>query len=206
MPAPLPIEMRRQIVERHEQGESLRSVSAELKLSYSTVKNIWAYWRGNGTLQPNYEQAKQTGTRQYSAVYDMSLQLKRDHPTWGAGLIHLQLEKIYPDQALPSVRTLQRWFRMAGIGRSPKVQKRKSLAIRRGHTVHEVWAVDAKEKIRLSDGSKASWLTMTDEASGAILHSESFSPRDMGASPSRSSTKQLPTSLPDLGDAYNDTL
>jgi hypothetical protein len=32
-----------------------------------------------------------------------------------------------------------------------------------------VWAVDAKEQIRLADGTWGSWLVVSDEASGAIL-------------------------------------
>ena len=34
---------------------------------------------------------------------------------------------------------------------------------------HEVWQVDAVEKQRLANGHQASWLTVTDEATGAIV-------------------------------------
>jgi hypothetical protein len=48
--------------------------------------------------------------------------------------------------------------------------------------VHQVWAVDAKEQMRLKDGSAASWLVVTDEGSGAILDAQAFPPQKLGFS------------------------
>lgn len=44
--------------------------------------------------------------------------------------------------------------------------------------MHEVWAVDAKEQMKLHDATGACWLTLTDEASGAILSTRAFPTRD----------------------------
>lgn len=46
--------------------------------------------------------------------------------------------------------------------------------------MHEVWAVDAKERMQLQDGSWASWLTITDESSGAILYCVAFAEQYWG--------------------------
>lgn len=182
MPAALPLEMRRQIVEGHRAGKSLWEVSLKLGLSYVTVKGIWAHWVKYGKLSPNYEQARQRGTRKYKTVYEASLAVRKAHPTWGSGLIRLELGQRLPDVALPSVRSLQRWFRQAGIGHRPKAEHKSRSSVKRGQAVHEVWAVDAKEKIRLQSGERASWLVISDEASGAILTATSFPPGDMGTS------------------------
>ena len=182
MPAPLPIKIRREIVERHETGETLRSISEEMKLPYDTVRKIWQHWSKHGKLEPNYTLAKVKGTRKYKAVYELAIQLKGEHPKWGATLILLKLGETLPAAELPSERTLQRWFRQAGISRTPKVQRGGAKTVKRGKAVHEVWAVDAKERLRLADGSWASWLVVTDEASGAILYAEAFSPEELDTS------------------------
>lgn len=178
MPGPIENHIRETIVRRHQGGESLRSISAELKLSYETVKHLWQHWLKSGHIEPSYERAKVRGTRQYQAIYDQVIQLKRDHPRWGAQLIQLELQKAAM-KPLPSVRTIQRWFREAGVNRSANVQQQRVKTVQRGQHVHEVWAVDAKEAIRLKDGSWASWLVISDEASGAVLTTHVFPPAEL---------------------------
>jgi hypothetical protein len=114
-------------------------------------------------------------------VYEAAIDLKREHPKWGAQFIRIHLQRQYPQQALPSVRTLQRWFRAAGVARTPSVRQQRSGHIQRGQQVHAVWAVDAKEGIHLADGSVVSWLVMTDEASGAVLEAAVFPPGKVDA-------------------------
>lgn len=195
MPAALPLEMRRRIVEGHRQGETLRAISLSLGRAYVTVKGIWAHWVKYEKLTPNYEQARQRGTRKYKTVYEASLEIRKAHPRWGGEMIRLELSKRLPGEALPSVRSLQRWFRQAGIGRRLKAEHKGGASVKRGEHVHEVWAVDAKEKIRLQSGERASWLVISDEASGAILTATSFPPGDMGASAADAGATQLETNL-----------
>jgi hypothetical protein len=45
---------------------------------------------------------------------------------------------------------------------------------RRAQEPHEVWQMDAVERLRLADGSGACWLRLTDECSGAILATQPF--------------------------------
>jgi len=178
MPSPIANPIREAIVQRHQKGESLRSISDELNLSYETVKNVWQHWSKTGRIEPNYQQAKRRGTRQFQTLYEQAIQLKRDHPRWGAQLIQLELDSL-SEARLPSIRTLQRWFREAGVSRSAAIQQQRVKTVQRGQMVHQVWAVDAKEAIRLQDGSWASWLVITEEASGAILTTSVFPPAEL---------------------------
>lgn len=178
MPSPIANSIRETIVQRRQKGESLRSISSELKLSYDTVKHLWQHWLKTGQIAPNYQQAKRRGTRQFQDIYDRAIQMKREHARWGAQLIRLELENL-SNTRLPSIRTLQRWFREAGVNRSASIQQQRVKTIQRGQVVHQVWAVDAKEAIRLQDGSWASWLVITDEASGAILTTSVFPPAEL---------------------------
>jgi hypothetical protein len=40
---------------------------------------------------------------------------------------------------------------------------------RQAKNLHEGWQIDAKEEMRLADGSKSSWLNITDEYSGMVI-------------------------------------
>ena len=174
MPAPTALEIRREIVRRHQEGDTLKVIGHDLNVPYETVRKVWRHWRRFGKLTANYEQAKKRGTREYASVYEEAVEMKREHPKWGAQLIHLELEKSH--ERLPSVRTLQRWFREVGVSNSAKVRRTHSEVVRRGQQVHQVWAVDAKERMKLADESSACWLVVTDEMSGAILGGEVFPP------------------------------
>ena len=107
-------------------------------------------------------------------MQETALALKREHPRWGAGLIRVELEQQFPQVALPSVRSLQRWFAEALL--QPPRRKRPACVSRRAHQVHEVWQLDAKERMRLADGTGTCVLNISDEASGALLGALVFPP------------------------------
>ena len=176
MPAAKPLSIRAEIVRRRERGERFVTIARTMGLSYDTVRNIWRHWQEHGQLAPNYRACSKPGPRKAVAVWETALQLKRAHPRWGAVMIRAQLQGQFSDVALPSERTLQVWFRQAGLNRTSHVQQKQRSVVKRGQAVHEVWAVDAKELILLANGERVSWLTVTDEASGAILSAQVFPP------------------------------
>lgn len=107
-------------------------------------------------------------------VYRAGTWLKRLHPDWGAPFIKLKLQERYPDEQLPHSRSMQRWFKKAGLnkvrGKIPRGERHWA------GQVHETWQVDAKEQLVLSDGQKACYLTMVDEKSGGLLNARAFPP------------------------------
>jgi hypothetical protein len=112
-------------------------------------------------------------------VYEAALALRREHPRWGAVVIREYLLDEFEADSVPGERTLQTWFHQAGLMRCPPVQHRQG-RVRRGQQVHEVWAMDAKSQIALAERGAVSWLTISDEASGAILDSQAFPPGNLG--------------------------
>lgn len=175
MPAAHSQLVRKEVIESRSRGESFRSIATRMGISYDSVRALWRHWEKEGKLAPNYERCCKRGPRKAAGLVEQAVQLKREHPRWGAGLIRVMLSEGWAADELPSTRTLQRWFRQAGVNASPSQQQRRG-TVKRGQAVHEVWAVDAKEKIRLADGSQVSWLTISDEASGAVLQAEAFPP------------------------------
>jgi len=205
MPAALPVPIRKEIVDRRSRGETFRQIAREMAMSYDSVRAIWRHWERHGKLAPNYDACRRTGPRKPQAVVERALEMKRDHRRWGAGLIRLLLSDEFEAHEVPSERTLQRWFRQAGLGRAPAAQQRTPY-VKRGQAVHDVWAVDAKEKVKLADGSQVSWLTVSDEASGAILHVAGFPPQTLEPDRSATSPSLSATSDGAMGEAQDDAV
>ena len=180
MPAALPVPLREQMARLHEQGHLLVDIAQQLNVRYSTLCCWWRRYckEGEAGLRPHYERCGPRGPRA-PELQQAALALKREHPTWGAGRIRVELAPPFPDRRLPQVRALQRWFRAAGL--PPVRAQQPSVPRQRGQAVHDVWEVDAKEQIRLADGSGSSVLSAVDEASGALLAATPFPPVSLGS-------------------------
>ena len=187
MPKPIPVAIRQVIVERHERGETLGAIAQDLGMSLWTVRSIWRRYRDQGEegLKPNYDQCGGQGVRSPRLVHRAAVWLKGAHPKWGAGLIRLLIEEKWPELNVPHQRTLQRWFRAAGVNRRGKGRV-SGQNRNRSQAPHEVWQMDAKEQMKLGDESQASWLMVTDEKSGAGVAAGVFPPGEVAASRSTS--------------------
>ena len=173
----MPIGKREEIVNRRKDGESFAGIARQMGMPYGTVRKIWQHYTKNGELAPAYAGCAQREVRKNKAIYERAIALKRAHPGWGGGLIWVELAEEFDEASLPSERTLQRWFHRGGVAVTKPRDRRRQSTVERGETVHGVWAMDAKEDMRLGDGSRASWLVISDEASGAMLHTALF-PRE----------------------------
>jgi hypothetical protein len=107
------------------------------------------------------------------------------------------LAEQYPATQLPSVRNLQRWFAQAGL--APVQSRRPPRVQQRGQEPHDVWQIDAKERLRLADGTGACVLNVTDEASRAALGASVFPPLPLGASAALASSAVLARPLCGVG-------
>ena len=169
--------MRQHIVEEHRTGTSLAEIARVHNLSYSTVRSCWHRYKQRGLdgLAPDYGNCGRPGPGPQDFVYRAARYLKFRHRGWGAPLIRLKLQQRYPQLSLPSVRTFQRWFERAGLvplrKRLPEPKRRWAEA------PHEVWQIDAKERLTLAQGEKACYLSVVDEHSGALLAAPVFPPQ-----------------------------
>jgi len=197
VPAATPVRIRQIIVARREAGESYARIGRDLALPYITVRKVYQHYQQTGRLEASYDQCRPKTVRSGEAIYQKAVELKRSHSGWGAGLIWVELAELFDESALPSVRTLQRWFHRAGVSRKASHDTVQNMAVQRGIQAHEVWALDAKEQIQLGDGSYANWLTISDESSGAVLSVTLFPPQILDTS--RSTARQAGHSTnPDL--------
>lgn len=176
MSSAIPVPIRHEIIERHQGGETLAAIAEGLSLSFWGVRQIWRQYRklGEAGLALHRERSVRCGPRCAQVIYRSALWLKRHHRSWGAGLIRVILQQRYPDVPLPHARTFQRWFRAHQL--NPTRVQRPSVVRERATQVHQVWQLDATSHMHLADGSPASWISLIDEYSGALLQSEAFSP------------------------------
>ena len=204
MPAALPLATRRKIVQGHQAGKSYAELARDFDLAYGTVRTLCrrVAAEGDDGLRPRYDRCGAKRPQADPLIYRAACWLKRTHPRWGAALIRLNLEARYPERAIPAVRTLQRWFKKAGLQppRSKPPPKQKRWARR----AHEVWQIDAKEQQAIASGQPCCWLTVTDEHTTALLAAPVFS---LGAHQSgrrRRGAARPHRHLPTLGPAAGD--
>ncbi len=167
------IEDRRQVILEKESGKSLIQISQERKMSYSTLKRIWQSYKKSGAsgLELKYTHCGPKAPKYYR-IYRMSTWLKRRHPNWGAPYILTLLHDKYPLAALPTARTLQKWFRAKGFNKTFTIREPSKTSV--VQQVHDCWQIDAKEKLKLEDQTKACYLTTVDVKSGAVLETPVF--------------------------------
>jgi hypothetical protein len=128
---------------------------------------------GLDALQPNYHAPPAPAHAKPVAIVQAVCQARREHPTWGAGIILVVLAEEHPDGALPSARTAQRWLHQAGLAPAPR-GRRPGVNPDRATMPPEVWQMDAAECIRLATGEQVCWLRIVDEFSGAVLQTTVF--------------------------------
>lgn len=182
MPAALPVPLRQQMAQLHAEGHRLTEIAQQLEVRYRTVRSWWRRYcqEGAAGLRPRYDRCGRRGP-QAPAVHQAAVALKRAHPTWGAGLIRVELARQFSGDPLPQARTLQSWFRAAGL--QPARARQPPMARQPGREAHAVWQVDAKERLRLADGTGTCVLTVTDEATGALLGLTPFPPLSLESGP-----------------------
>lgn len=164
--------LRERIQEMRSQGITLASISQQLSVPHGTVKHLCRRFRTMGTagLAPDYANCGRKPRASSEAYKEQALEQRTLHPQWGAPRIHVEMQQAGGQP--PCIRTLQKWFRKAGVYR-PRRQGAEP-AIGRARAVHNIWEVDAKEHLVLADGTPGCYLTIGDEKSGGWLEAPVF--------------------------------
>lgn len=178
MGAPTPLWVREQLVAGRLKGMSISELAAKHQLSESTARAIWRRYKRQQPLAADYSRCGRPPSE--ARIYRGARYLKYLHRSWGAPLIATLLTERYG--SCVSVRTLQRWFKAANLTRLR--QKQPSNVQAKACAVHQVWQIDAKERLP----AQASYLSMIDEHSGAFLEAFVFPPCLYLASSSRANT------------------
>lgn len=178
MAEPTPMAVRKSIVAQYEKGTSISSIASNFNVSRGTVYTLIKRYRSDGTdgLKPRYGNCGKPRPDSKDFIFRTVRCMKNWHPGWGAEKIHAELLRMKPKLNLPHPRTFYRWFRWNGqtfpSTTLPKSESQWS------EKVHEGWQIDAKEEIRIADGSKQCWLNVTDEKSSTVIDPAVFPPQE----------------------------
>jgi transposase len=174
MGKPIAATIRRQIITLREQGRTYKSIHEELGVSQRSAEQICLAYKKNGEdSMVLYKNCKGPTPTICDEVRQGAIDLKRAHPGWGAEVVRIELARKYRTEGktmrLPASRTLNSIFIAAGVNTPRKRCELPKQKVKRGIAPHDVWAVDAKEGIVLSDQTYSCTLNITDEGTGAVL-------------------------------------
>jgi transposase InsO family protein len=168
--------VRQLIVQHVALGQSAGWIARCLGLVPRTVRRLVQRLRlrGPNALATSYPSRPYPHPPQFRALIEEALQLRRTHSTWGAGLVRVLLRRHYPADVIPTQRTLQRWFRRAGLLPAPSGRRSGTSSYQRAQQPHDVWQMDAADQVALHNGTQVCWLRIADECSGAVLQTTVF--------------------------------
>jgi hypothetical protein len=169
--------IRQSIIDLHQKGTSISSLARTFEVSRGTVHTLVKRYQSQGQagLKPRYANCGKSRPTAEDFVYRAVRCFKTWHPSWGGEKIHAELLRLHPDLPLPCPRTFYRWFQWNGQT-TPKTRLPNPEG-QWAKQVHEGWQIDAKEEIPIADGSRKSWLNITDERSGTIIDPPAFPPQ-----------------------------
>ena len=116
------------IVERCQKGHSYETIAQDFGYSVSGIRKIWTNYQkqGNAALETRYSNC---GSRsQYGAAIRAAIAEIRDADQ-GADYVYAKLLVRFPNQKVPSARTLQRWWKRSKTNRpvgAPKQSEKKA--------------------------------------------------------------------------------
>lgn len=146
---------------------------AQLCRQFGISRQLGYKWRarfaeeGRRGLQDRRRGPTQSAQPQAEQWRQKALRMRRAHPHWGGEKIRVKLAEKYGRRRLPSARSLERWFRQAGlIKRRPQRARQGPVVAHPGLTCarrrHQVWTVDFKGWYRTADGQRQEPLTIRD--------------------------------------------
>lgn len=171
MPIAKSMALRQSIVACYKKGEKISTLSVKFSVSR---KAIYSYINrekefGEKGLIPNYQNCGKVRPTSSEFIFRAVRCLRCWHPSWGAEKIHAEIHQMRPDLKLPHHRTFNRWFHWNNqLEVQPKSKMPKTTS-KQANALHEIWQIDAKEEMRISNGTKHCWLNITDEYSGASI-------------------------------------
>ena len=155
-------------------GKNGKQISEELSVGYRTVLRYIRLNKEGGIQNLKSKYCNCGRSSQVSKhIRKEAVKMKEEHETWGAEYIRMKLVKKYPNEYIPGARQLRRYFKIDGV-----VEEKSKIPVDTGNNwvtkAFERVQVDAKEQIKTLDGNWCSYLTFTDEYTGAVLEALVF--------------------------------
>jgi putative transposase len=160
-------------------GEKMAVLCREFEISRKTGYKIYARYKDCGiegltdrSRRP-YRHARQLPFQIEKAI----VQLKQEHPSWGAPKIRERLRRKHSEIQCPAISTVHAILDRHGLvkRRRRRVYKPEGTALSRPSSPNDLWCADYKGEFMLADRRYCYPLTITDFASRYLISCEGLS-------------------------------
>ena len=109
MGRPIPFDYRKLIIKRKNAGQTFSEIAQHLGYSLSGIKKVWYNYQryGSSSLQTNYKNCGRKPSYTDS-TYDLIDKLRNAQQ--GASYIYSKFQLQHPDESVPCIRTIQRYW------------------------------------------------------------------------------------------------
>ncbi len=169
---------RLKFVARLLEGEKMAVLCREFDISRKTGHKIFNRYKDCGLegLTDRSRRPYRQANRLPFQVEDLILQLKREHPTWGAPKIREKIKRRHSQITLPAISTVHAILDRHGLvtrGRNPRY-KAQGTTLTSPTAPNDLWCADYKGEFMLADKRYCYPLTVTDFASRYLFCCEAL--------------------------------
>lgn len=170
---------RLKFVARLLEGEKMAVLCREFDISRKTGYKIFSRYKDCGLegLTDRSRRPYRQGCRLPFQIESLILQLKREHPSWGAPKIREKIRRKHSEIQLPAISTVHAVLDRHGLVTRPRRRRFKAEGTALSHPLrpNELWCADYKGEFMLADRRYCYPLTITDAASRYLLSCEALS-------------------------------
>jgi putative transposase len=160
-------------------GEKMTVLCREFDISRKTGYKIFARYKDCGLegLTDRSRRPYRQANRLPFQIENFIVQLKREHPSWGAPKLRERLRRKHPDTPLPAISTVHAVLDRHGLVSRPRKARYKAegTALSRPTVPNDLWCADYKGEFMLADQRYCYPLTITDFASRYLIGCEALS-------------------------------
>src|SRR6201986_3640854 len=169
---------RLKFVARFRGGEKMARLCREFEISRKTGYKIFSRYKDcglDGLTDPSrrpYRHARQLPFQ----IEKFIVQLKQEHPSWGAPKIRERLRRQHSEVHCPAISTVHAILDRHGLvkRRRRRVYKPEGTPLSRPYSPNDLWCADYKGEFMLADRRYCYPLTVTDHASRYLLLCEAM--------------------------------
>jgi putative transposase len=169
---------RLRFVARLLEGEKMAVLCREFDISRKTGYKIFQRYKNCGleALTDRSRRPYRQANKLPFQVETLIVQLKREHPSWGAPKIREKLRRRHSDIQTPAISTVHAVLDRYGLVSRGRKRRYKSegTVLSKPHSPNDLWCADYKGEFMLADRRYCYPLTITDFASRYLLSCEAL--------------------------------
>src|SRR6201987_3295599 len=175
------VDERVRFVARLMEGEKMAALCREFDISRKTGYKFFNRYKGTGLegLTDRSRRPYRQGCQLPFQIENLILQVKRDHPSWGAPKIREKIRRKHSDIQLPAISTVHAVLDRHGLVNVNRPRRRgykaEGTALSCPVYPNELWCADYKGEFMLADRRYCYPLTITDASSRYLLCCEALS-------------------------------